>query len=56
MSAAEVDPVAAYIEGQEEHHRVVSFQDGIGGFSRNTEWSMTNGMCGIEGGSPLQGS
>jgi REP element-mobilizing transposase RayT len=27
VSAAEVDAVAAYIEGQEEHHRVVSFQE-----------------------------
>jgi putative transposase len=27
VSAAEVDSVARYIEGQEEHHRVVSFQD-----------------------------
>jgi hypothetical protein len=27
VSAAEVDSVAAYIEGQEEHHRVVSFQE-----------------------------
>ena len=27
VSPAEVDAVAAYIEGQEEHHRVVSFQD-----------------------------
>ena len=26
-SPAEVDSVAAYIEGQEEQHRVVSFQD-----------------------------
>ena len=27
VSPAEVDSVAAYIEGQEEHHRGVSFQD-----------------------------
>ena len=27
MSPAEVDAVAAYMEGQEEQHRVVSFQD-----------------------------
>ena len=27
VSPAEVDSVAAYMEGQEEHHRVVSFQD-----------------------------
>jgi len=27
VSPAEVDSVAAYIEGQEEHHRKVSFQD-----------------------------
>jgi REP element-mobilizing transposase RayT len=27
VSPAEVDSVAAYIEGQEEHHRVVSFQE-----------------------------
>jgi putative transposase len=27
VSAAEVDSVAAYIEGQEEHHRVVTFQE-----------------------------
>jgi REP element-mobilizing transposase RayT len=27
VSPAEVDSVAAYIEGQEEHHRIVSFQE-----------------------------
>jgi putative transposase len=27
VGPAEVDSVAAYIEGQEEHHRVVSFRD-----------------------------
>ena len=27
LSPVEVDSVAAYIEGQEEQHRVVSFQD-----------------------------
>jgi REP element-mobilizing transposase RayT len=27
VSSAEVDAVAAYIEGQDEHHRVVSFQE-----------------------------
>jgi putative transposase len=27
VSPGEVDSVAAYIEGQEEHHRVVSFQE-----------------------------
>jgi len=27
VSPAELDSVAAYIEGQEEHHRVVSFQE-----------------------------
>jgi hypothetical protein len=27
VSPAEVDGVAAYIEGQEEYHRTVSFQD-----------------------------
>jgi putative transposase len=27
VSSAEVDSVGAYIEGQEEHHRMVSFQD-----------------------------
>ena len=27
VSPAEVDAVAAYMEGQEEQHRVVSFQD-----------------------------
>ena len=27
VSPAEVDAVAAYIEGQEEHHRVLSFQE-----------------------------
>ena len=27
VSPAEVDSVAAYIEGQEEHHRVLSFQE-----------------------------
>jgi len=27
VSPAEVDAVAAYIEGPEEQHRVVSFQD-----------------------------
>ena len=32
VSLAEVDSVAAYIEGQEAHHRVVSFQDEYRGF------------------------
>jgi len=27
VGAAEVDSIAVYIEGQEEHHRVVSFQE-----------------------------
>ena len=37
MSPAEVDAVAAYIEGQEEHHRVVSFQDEYGRFLKEYE-------------------
>jgi len=35
MSPAEVDSAAAYIEGQEEHHRAVSFQDEYGRFLKD---------------------
>jgi putative transposase len=37
VSPAEVDSVAAYIEGQEEHHRTVSFQDEYRSFLQEYE-------------------
>ena len=55
VSPAEVDSVAAYIEGQGRTYRKVSFQDEYRRFLKEYGWNTTNATCGIDSGSPLQG-